>query len=230
MNASSKRANEISTTATKSLDLDLASEQRLAAASQVRSIIWEQDFDQLWEMTAAIGPKAHTSLLRVGVCEDAITDCYADFGFWAGTEIYPASLRVARVTFPQAGWFEFSRDGAMAFILPAINADGHRVDLIAWDAISGTVASYFGTATLQDGREINTQGIGDTEGLVVHADPLAWLKAERRGVFLVPSIFRPDIVHRPLIVTSRELKRHLEKLLTIGPDIILQTEQKRVDG
>ncbi|CAA2161171.1 hypothetical protein MBRA_06331 [Methylobacterium brachiatum] len=79
-----------------------------------------------------------------------------------------------------------------AFVMPAISADGAVVDLIAWRPRGNRIGSTERAAGWLAGGYLS-----DDEPLIVHPDPLAWLRAGRQGVVVVhEDLARPALLAR----------------------------------
>ncbi len=129
----------------------------------------------------------------------------------------PWPPKEARVTFGDSHTFDFDDSGEPALIFRATD-HGETIDLVAWQARSGRLASWRGVAfaigDLDDVFNPATYFGGDS--LLVHETPLQWLQAEREGIV----ILRQDLAHafladRQRIVCSnaahaRQIERWLE--------------------
>ena len=89
----------------------------------------------------------------------------------------------AHVTFYE-DHFEEDPDGSPAFIF-VIHDSGEFIDFAAWDHKTGQLGTWrgFGFAINQDAIS-NPASRFDGGALRVHANPLAWLKAERDGIVI----------------------------------------------
>ena len=75
---------------------------------------------------------------------------------------------------------------------------GAPIDVVAWDTANDTVACWLGLVGLL-GLDFPCPGIAG-DPLVVFPDPLAWLKADRRGVVIVrPSLARQHLLEADAI-------------------------------
>jgi len=90
------------------------------------------------------------------------------------------------------GRFEFGRyvDHEMvrgALVALAFDRDGHAADIVAWRTGSEPfVASWLGQIGLLGEENLDGARLG--EPLVVHPDPMAWLRSGREGVVVVDAI------------------------------------------
>ncbi|MCJ2084889.1 hypothetical protein MKK88_02625 [Methylobacterium sp. E-005] len=112
-------------------------------------------------------------------------------------------VRRARVQFLRSGRVVLTSNkradpGALitAFVIPAFNADGVMTDLIAWRPRTGHIGSTERTAGWLAGGYVS-----EDEPLIVHPDPLAWLRAGRQGVVVV----HEDLA-RPALLAQRTLQ------------------------
>ena len=108
-------------------------------------------------------------------------------------------VRRARVQFLRGGRAVLASDKradpeglVAAFVMPAISADGSVVDLIAWRPRGNRIGSTERAAGWLAGGYLS-----DDEPLIVHPDPLAWLRAGRQGVVIVhEDLARPALLAR----------------------------------
>lgn len=117
-----------------------------------------------------------------------------DFGF---------EVRRARVQFIRGGRTVFASDKRAdpeavvpAFVMPAFDADGVMIDLVAWHPPSNRLGSSERAAGWLAGGYHS-----EDEPLVVHPNPLAWLRANRQGVVIV----HEDLA-RPALLAQRTLQ------------------------
>ena len=112
-------------------------------------------------------------------------------------------VRRAGVQFLRGGRILFASDKRAepektvpAFVMPAIDDSGAVIDLVAWHPPSGRIGSSERAAGwLAGGLQ------SDDEPVIVHPDPLAWLRASREGVVIV----HEDIA-RPALLAQRTLQ------------------------
>ena len=105
----------------------------------------------------------------------------------------------ARVTFSNEA-FRLDEGGADSITFRAMDRDA-VADLIAWRPESGELASWTGAAfCLGDYDDIsNPATYFDGGSLLVHREPLSWLRASREGIVVV----RPELI--PLLRTSTRI-------------------------
>jgi hypothetical protein len=98
-------------------------------------------------------------------------------------------LLMADVIFLGDGHFDFARDCPEARDVRAVctflvrDAAGDVADIVAWSSKFRCLASWLGRAALLGEEQLWWPRLGDP--LIVHADPLSWLQASRRGVVVV---------------------------------------------
>jgi hypothetical protein len=82
--------------------------------------------------------------------------------------------------------FDIDPDGECALTFRALDR-GEIIDLIAWSPESNRIGSWRGVAfAVGDQDDIwNPASFFDGSPLRVHANPLAWLKADREGIVVV---------------------------------------------
>lgn len=112
-------------------------------------------------------------------------------------------VRRARVQFLRGGRVVFDTDKRAApealvpaFVMPAIDADGAVIDLVAWHPRTGRIGSAERSAGWLAGGYLS-----DDEPVLVHPDPLSWLRAGRTGVVVV----HEDLA-RPALLSMRTLQ------------------------
>lgn len=98
----------------------------------------------------------------------------------------PTPIRAANVTFLDRNTFDFDESGIRAFVFKELDSD----DLVAWRPASkrlpDRLATWRGVAfALGQDAIWNPASYFMGSALRVHADPLAWLKADRDGVCIV---------------------------------------------
>jgi hypothetical protein len=128
-------------------------------------------------------------------------------------------LRVDDVVFLEGGCFEFRRhlssgNPEPAYTLTARDVCGDIVDIVAWQPVTGRLASWVGRAAML-GTE-NLYGPRLNEGLLVHDDLLAWLRSFRDGVVVVNEKRAAWWLRsaEPLVVSSIESGRYLKQILS----------------
>lgn len=112
-------------------------------------------------------------------------------------------VRRARVQFLRNGRWVFGSDKRAdpeevvpAFVMPAIDDTGAMVDLVAWHPRGGLIGSSERSAGWLAGGHLS-----EGEPVVVHPDPLSWMRAGRTGVVVV----HEDIA-RPALLAQRTLQ------------------------
>lgn len=113
------------------------------------------------------------------------------------------------VVFGRRQRFTFARhdggDGpgtAQAYTLVARTIDGTPADVIAWDRETGRLASWLGRVGML-GEDSLWRPLHPEEPLLVHRDPLGWLKAGWRGVVVVhEAAARPALLQAGTLLTA----------------------------
>ncbi len=138
----------------------------------------------------------------------------------------PLALRVAEVVFTAGNRFEFTSyrpadDAVLAAIIPAFDADGDLVDLVAWRPQSGAVGTWLGRASLLGEDHLDAPRLG--EPLVVHDGVLDWMRAGREGVVVVDSRRAAPLLRDAgvLATASVEHGTRLRKMLAVRPPKVL---------
>lgn len=106
--------------------------------------------------------------------------------------------------------------------MAALDGGGFLADLVAWQPRTGVLASWLGRVALLGEEQVCGPRWGD-EPLILHANPLAWLRASREGaVVLNPSQAAPllrDV--GPLEVATVEEGLRLRAMLSVKPPRIV---------
>jgi len=143
------------------------------------------------------------------------------------------ALEVADVLFRPASPFDFAREvGAVfrlvaAIIIPVHDEAGDLVDLAAWNPDDGALALWHGVAAMLGAENIFAPRF--SEPLLVHETPLDWLRAGRRGVFIIdPQRAAPLLrLGEPLGVKREAHGRRLRQALTIpAPRIVVASNAR----
>jgi hypothetical protein len=143
------------------------------------------------------------------------------------------ALHVADVIFRPGRLFDFSREvrelrGHVAgVIIPVRDECGDLVDLAAWNVDGGSLALWRGAASMLGAENIFAPRLGDP--LLVHETPLDWLRAGRRGVYIIdPQRAAPLLrLGEPLGVTREAHGRRLRQALTIpSPRIVVASNAR----
>lgn len=149
------------------------------------------------------GQCAIDSLVRVqrswGLPADELICCLLDRGVPEQVLTYPYCIGGGRVVFHRQS-FEPDLDGKLVITFRAEDR-GEVTDLVAWDLVTGLLASWRGQAfCLGDVDDVLNTGTYFAGGaLWVHETPLNWLLAERRGIVIV----RRDLCHAYLARAPR---------------------------
>jgi len=137
------------------------------------------------------------------------------------------------VVFLDGGAFEFARHTDKAEPEPACtilarDMCGDAYDVVAWAANANRIARWLGRASLLGEDELYAPRLLD--GLPVHAGPLEWLQARRRGVVILNKLRAAPLLRDagPLLVPSAEHGRVLHKMLQTPPPRILVPTQQQV--
>jgi hypothetical protein len=86
---------------------------------------------------------------------------------------------------------------------------GEPEDLVAWTPQSNRVASWYGAAAFLGAEDLLAPRV-EIEGLLVHPDPMAWLRAGRNGVVILdPERARWRLAGERLIVCDVDFGRQL---------------------
>lgn len=98
----------------------------------------------------------------------------------------PVSIRMGHVSFDPLGQtFQPDTLGAPALILPIID-EGRIVDVAAWHAGGGRMATRFGIGHSIGQGQIARDGLGTTgRALPIFRNPLGWLRENRCGLVIV---------------------------------------------
>jgi hypothetical protein len=85
--------------------------------------------------------------------------------------------------------------GTKALTFRVSNVDGEDIDLAAWSPRTGQTGLWYGRGFALGQDQIdNPATYFDGDALRVHADPLAWLKADRDGICII----RPELTYAML--------------------------------
>ena len=118
---------------------------------------------------------------------------------------------------------------ANAYIVAALDQFGDAIDLVAFRP--DRHATWLGRAVLLGGEQPFLPRIGD-DGLDVHENVVAWLRAERRGVLILNHGRAASILKAtgPLRVASTRQARFLRDALTTQPPRIIVREPTYSDA
>ncbi len=148
------------------------------------------------------------------------------------------AVKKDRVTFPGGPWFEFARysrghpSPVTACIMIARNCCGTAEDMVAWCPRTGQLATWLDRVSMLGEEQALAPRIHDT--LVVHPDPLSWLRDNRRGIVIVTPYRAGSILRDagPLQAKSIEQGRELYTLLSTAdvPPILVPDPTEEVRG
>jgi hypothetical protein len=95
------------------------------------------------------------------------------------------------------------------------------LDIVAWQATSGRVATWLGRASMMG--EDQLFAARPVEGLQVHETPLDWFRQHRAGVVVIDKIRAASKLRdaAPLLASSFEYGKKLQEMLRITPPQIL---------
>lgn len=143
------------------------------------------------------------------------------------------ALQFSDVLFRPAGRFDLAREvGAVfglvsAIIIPVHDETGDIVDLAACNPDDGALALWRGAAAMLGAENIFAPRLG--EPLLVHETPLDWLRAGRRGVFIVDAQRAAPLLRlsEPLGVSREAHGPRLRQALTIAAPRIVVASNAR---
>lgn len=142
---------------------------------------------------------------------------------WAG---YFDLLHHDDVVFLDNGCFEFCRyregQAKQALTFVCWDYEGAAVDICAWQALTGKLATWLGHACMLGEENLYAPRVG--AGLAVHSSPLDWLKVARDGVVVLDAKRAAPKLRDAgaLTVGSLEEARKLKKILTVElPPILI---------
>ncbi len=138
----------------------------------------------------------------------------------------PWAVRAAHVLFEPTGRYLPCRIGPFVYVLPCIASEG-LIDLVAWQPMTGRVASRLGAAGLLGQRQAEQAASYITARPIrVWKSPIGWLRAGRSGVVIVDP---PRAAHLlsgiNLIPQDVEHGRVLAGTLRVPPPRILSAER-----
>lgn len=114
-------------------------------------------------------------------------DWLKERGISNGAMIRPRPIKMTAVDFEGNGSFVRNPGGVGVFTL-IVDENEEVVDLLAWQPRSGRLATLRGHAFALGQDQILSPGTYALGGaLRVHRSPLAWLRAERRGIVILNS-------------------------------------------
>ncbi len=139
------------------------------------------------------------------------------------------SIRQDRIE-TRDGRFEFGRyvNHEMvrdAMVALAFDRDGHATDIVAWrTGPEPVVASWLGQIGLLGEENLDGARLG--EPLVVHPDPLAWLRCGRDGVVVVDPARAGPLLRQAgeMVVDSHRERNRLNAIMRVDlPKIIVRS-------
>lgn len=169
-------------------------------------------------------PRERGDFLRHGITDDML-----------GAE---APVRAGYISFVGEDRFEFEQHlratlslrTVRAFLFLAEDVHGEAEDIIAWMPGLGRTSTWLGRAWALGSSEAYMPRITEHDALPVWRDPMAWLRAERRGIVLV----KPRIAAGwlddagPLLAEDERHGRDLRAALTrSAPRILVPAETRR---
>lgn len=128
-------------------------------------------------------------------------------------------VRADSVVFRKPRRFEFARyakradDAVQAFTFIARDQFGEPADIVAWEPRENRLATWRGLVSLLGEEQAFVARLDDE--VTLHANPLDWLRAGRRGLVVVdPARARSILLDAgPIVVPSLEQGQNLRKLL-----------------
>ena len=130
-------------------------------------------------------------------------------------------LSAARISI-DGGLFDFDdgHDSVGACVFFGLNTRGEPVDIVAIVPRASTVVTLMGRCAVLGLEQLYGPRL---EPLAIHDTALDWLRAERRGLFIVDIERAKHILASagPFEVSSRKLQAQLTSHLTVRPRIVL---------
>ena len=122
-------------------------------------------------------------------------------GISAEALLQPTPVGAARVKFLDGTFAAASTEGGTkALTFRVSNVDGEDIDLAAWSPRTGEIGSWYGRAfALGEDAIFNPASYCFGDALRIHADPLAWLRANREGIV----VLRPELTYAALRFVPR---------------------------
>jgi hypothetical protein len=161
------------------------------------------------------------AIYRLGIRDDRSSGRFLD------------ALQVADVNLSEGRPFDFAAETAQllgtvaAIVFPVFDEFGETIDVAAWHPKSGALALWRGAACMLGEQHIQAPRLG--EPLLVHETPLDWLRAGRRGVFIIdPQRAAPLLrLSQPLGVKCEAHGRRLRQELTVAAPRIVVASNAR---
>jgi hypothetical protein len=162
------------------------------------------------------------TIYRLGICDDRASGRFLD------------ALQVADVIFLEGERFDFAAEvGALrgtvaAIAFPVLDEFGEIIDVGAFCPESGMFGLLRGAACLLGAENIHAPRI-EHDGVRVHPDALAWLRAGRTGVYVVdPQRARWRLAEERLIVDNLAFGRRLRDALRLPvPSVFVLAHEAR---
>ena len=134
------------------------------------------------------------------------------------------------------GRFEFGRyvnheDVRAALVTLAFDRDGRAADIVAWrTGPEPFAASWLGRAGLLG--EENLDGCRMGEPLMVHPDPMAWLRSGREGVVVVDAIRAGPLLRQAgeMVVDCHRERNRLNAIMRVDLPKIIVRSTTRVEA
>lgn len=135
-------------------------------------------------------------------------------------------VKIDDVVWLSHGNFEFGRfskgkkgDSACTFVVRDVCGD--PLDIIAWQAKTGRLASWLGRASMLGEDQLFAPRL--TDGLPVFQTPLEWFRERRRGVVVIDKRRAAPRLRdaAPLLAMSFEHGKKLQEALRVTPPRIL---------
>jgi hypothetical protein len=144
------------------------------------------------------------------------------------------ALAVADVTFLEGGRSEFAAEAGLrrgtvaAFVWPIFDEFGEAIDVGAFCPESGMFGLLHGAACFLGAENIHASRI-EHDGVRVHTNVLAWLRAGRTGVYVVdPQRARWRLAEERLIVDDPAFGRRLRDALRLPePQVFVASRSAR---
>ncbi|ARN80687.1 hypothetical protein [Methylocystis bryophila] len=158
-----------------------------------------------------VGHPLWPALRRLGIRDDRASGRFLD------------ALQIADVNPSGPGRFDFAAETGLkrstfaAVVFPVFDDQGETIDVAAWDLDSGALALWRGAACMLGEENICAPRI-EHDGLTVHPDALAWLRAGRTGVIILdPARARWRLAEERLVVDDLAFGRRLRDALRLPP-------------
>jgi len=163
-----------------------------------------------------------SDLRRLGIRDDHASGRFLDA--LAGADVNPLPGR----RFDFAAEVGLMRGTVAALVFPVFDEFGEIIDVAAWNPNGGALALWRGAACMLGEQNIRAPRI-EHDGLTVHRDALAWLRAGRRGVVVIdPQRARWLLAEEQLVVDDAGFGRRLRDALRLPmPQVFMLTSDAR---